>query len=136
MSEKKPDGDQDPVDALKTGLGNLFRAAKDVAKKIPTDKVEGVLKAGADEIHKVVDRLPAESFEDTMKTGLEEMGRAFTNVATTIEGEVAKAAKKMQSDPPPNQAQNTVPAPPPVHEPEPEPGTYDDAYAPEPDDKK
>lgn len=128
MSEQK---DKDPIEELKSGLGNLFRVAKDVAKKIPTDKVEDALKVGADEIHKAVEKLPTDKIEEGMKTGIQEMGRAFTNVATVIEGEVAKATKKVKSEPPAAAA-----APPPPPEPEPEPGTYDDAYAPEPDDKK
>lgn len=131
MSDQKP-GDKDPIEELKSGLGTLFKAAKDVAKKIPTDKVEGVLERGADEIHKVVEKLPTEQFEDTMKTGFKEMGRAINNVATVIEGEVVKATKKVKSDPPAPPAAQAAPPP----EPEPEPGTFDDAYAPEPDDKK
>ena len=129
MSDPKQSGDKDPIEELKSGLGRLCTVAKDVAKKIPTDKVEDVLKSGADEIHKVVEKLPTEQLEDTMKTGFKEMGRAINNVATVIEGEVTKAAsrQKVKSDPP---------APPPPPEPEPEPGSFDDAYAPEPDDKK
>ena len=132
MSEQKP-GDNDPIEDLKSGLGSLFRAAKEVAKKLPTDKVEDALKTGADEIQKAVEKLPTEKLEEGMKTGIKEVGRAFNNVATVIETEVEKATKKVKSEPPVAAA---PPPPPPAPEPEPEPGTYDDAYAPEPDDKR
>jgi hypothetical protein len=40
MSDEKPK----PVDDLKAGLGLLFRAAKGAVDRLPTDKLEDVVK--------------------------------------------------------------------------------------------
>ena len=111
MSDEKPK----PVDDLKQGLNLLFRAAKGAVDKIPTDKIEGVLKDGAKEVGK--------AFE----TVANEVDRVFSHgVAqgpqppepTTAEG-VAQAKEQHDADVKKNA--------PPEH--------FDDAYGPEPGPK-
>jgi hypothetical protein len=76
-----------PVDDLKQGLGLLFRAAKGAVERLPTSKIEGVVKDGAKEV-----------------------GKAFDSVASEIDKVIAKAtgssAPAARGTPPP-------PAPPP-----------------------
>jgi hypothetical protein len=61
MSDDKPD----PLSDTLRGLGLLFRAARTVAKKIPT-----------------------KDLEEAVATSAREVGRAIENVATTIERNV------------------------------------------------
>jgi hypothetical protein len=118
-----------PVDDLKQGLGLLFRAAKGVVEKLPTDKIEGAVKDGAKEVGR--------AFE----TVANELDKAFSNVThrpgsqaptqvpgsqappqppepTTAAG-VAQANEQHQKDE--AQKKDAPPEPP-----------FDDAYAPEP----
>src|SRR5262245_66649422 len=74
MSDEKPK----PVDDLKQGLGLLFKAAKGAVERLPTDKIEDVVKDGAKEV-----------------------GRAFETVANEIDKVFNKATG---SQPPPPQA--------------------------------
>lgn len=115
MSDEK----SKPVDDLKQGLGLLFRAAKGAVEKLPTDKIEDVVKDGAKEV-----------------------GRAFETVANEID----KVFNKATGSQPPPQAGPPVQAPTaqaqtPGQEahadegekkPESPEQPYDDAYAPEP----
>src|ERR1700690_415021 len=97
--EKKPaaEGD-DAVEDLKRGVGLLFRAAKTVAQGAAhrakdaahAEKVETVFKSGVDDLHKAIDRLESEKLEGALKTSLQEIGRAFGNVAQTLERELSK----------------------------------------------
>jgi hypothetical protein len=61
MSDEKPNPPNPLSDTIK-GLGLLFRAARTVASKIPT-----------------------KNLEEVVTTSAREVGRAFENVATTIE---------------------------------------------------
>ncbi|MBX3186592.1 MAG: hypothetical protein KF819_06240 [Labilithrix sp.] len=104
MSDEK----SKPVDDLKQGLGLLFKAAKGAVEKLPTDKIEDVVKDGAKEV-----------------------GKAFESVANEID----KVFNKATGAPPPPEAsakpdeeeKKEPPAAPPA-----EAQPYDDAYAPEP----
>jgi hypothetical protein len=73
----KPDK-PDPVDDLKRGLGLLFRAAKTV-----------------------VDKLPSDRFEEMVVTGVREVGRAIENVTDQIDRQVF-GGKGTIPRPPPN----------------------------------
>jgi hypothetical protein len=72
MSDDKPD----PLSDTLKGLGLLFRAARTVAKKIPT-----------------------KDLEEAVATSAREVGRAIENVATTIERNV-RGKKPSPSDTP------------------------------------
>jgi hypothetical protein len=113
MSDEKPK----PVDDLKQGLGLLFRAAKGAVDKLPTEKIEDVVKAGAKEV-----------------------GTAFETVANEIDKAFTKATG---SSPPPPQEQPPEPTTPEgvaqakaQHDAEEakkkQEAPFDDAYAPEP----
>ncbi|MDP9149979.1 MAG: hypothetical protein M3O36_08585 [Myxococcota bacterium] len=65
MSEDKPSPLKDAV----KGVGLLFRAAKNVAARLPT-------------------RLPTKGLEDAMLTSAREVGRAIENVAAHIDKEL------------------------------------------------
>jgi hypothetical protein len=77
MSDKPPDKPPDPLSDTLKGLGLLFRAARTVAKKIPT-----------------------KDLEEVVATSAREVGRAIENVATTIERNV-RGGKKPGSGPTP-----------------------------------
>ncbi len=110
--EKKDEGEKhdsdDPVADLKKGVGLLFRAAKSVAQSaahrakdnVHAERVEKVFKKGVDELQDAIDRLQNEKVEGAFKTSLQEIGRAFGNVAQTIERELTKSPGS-KSDPPP-----------------------------------
>jgi len=91
---KPPKDDQeDPIADLKRGVGLLFRAAKTAATTakdtVHADKVERAFKGSVDELHKALDRLQTDKLEGALKTSLQEIGRAFGNVAQTIERELS-----------------------------------------------
>ena len=73
MGEDKPN----PLSDTLKGLGLLFRAARTVASKIPT-----------------------KNLEETVATSAREVGRAFENVATTLERTVMRHAKPGDGDAP------------------------------------
>ncbi len=73
MSEEGPN----PLRDVAKGLGLLFRAARTAAKKWPTKELEEVV-----------------------VTSAREVGRAFENVATTIEREVMGKVGRARSAPP------------------------------------
>ena len=83
--ENKPD----PVEDLKKGLGLLFRAAQAAVRKLPTEKVEEVV-----------------------KTGVKEVGRALGNVAEVLDGELTKrrAAPPAEAAPPVEREKHDAPA--------------------------
>jgi hypothetical protein len=68
------DDDPNPLADVAKGLGLLFRAARTAAKK-----------------------LPAKELEDAVVTTAKEVGRAFENVASTIEREVFRGGAKDKS---------------------------------------
>ena len=88
------DPDEDPVADLKRGVNLLFKAAKNAAHAakttVPKDKVEQAFKSGVDELHKAIDRLQDDKLEGAIKTSLREIGRAFGNVAQTLERELTQ----------------------------------------------
>jgi hypothetical protein len=113
MSDEKPK----PVDDLKQGLGLLFRAAKGVVEKIPTEKIEGAVKDGAKEVGKAVEAVANEIDKVFVKatTGSQPPQEgAQPPEPTTAEG-VAQAKAQHDEDEKKKQEQ-----------------AFDDAYAPEP----
>jgi len=110
MSDEKPK----PVDDLKQGLNLLFRAAKGAVDKIPTDKIEGVLKDGAKEVGKAFETV-ANEVDKVFTHGVAQPHKAQPPEPTTAEG-IAQA--KEQHD-----AEEKKNAP---------PERFDDAYGPEP----
>lgn len=96
-----------PLEDLKQGLGLLFKAAKGAVEKLPTQKVEGVAKDAAKEIHR--------AFE----TVGNEIDKAFGGKPRPdAEAEAEASAKKDEEKK--------------KEEPE---AHFDDAYAPEPPNK-
>jgi hypothetical protein len=95
---EEPSHEDDPVADLKRGVGLLFRAAKTAAHgaavsakdTVHTEKVEKAFKTGVDDLQKALDRLQSEKLEGALKTSLQEIGRAFGNVAQTLERELSK----------------------------------------------
>jgi hypothetical protein len=100
MSDEKPGK---PIEDLKQGLGLIFKAAKGAVEKLPTDKVEGVAKDAAKEIHR--------AFE----TVGNEIDKAFGHKGAAEKDEKAPAAEAKKEE-----------------EEKKEPQHFDDAYAPEP----
>ncbi len=104
-----PDPDDDPVADLKKGVGLLFRAAKAAAQvaahkakdKVHADKVEEAFRGGVDDLQKALEKLPTEGIEGALRTSLHEMGRAFENVAKTLERDVV-GRKPSDPAPPPD----------------------------------
>lgn len=82
--EKKDEKEPDPVEDLRAGLGLLFRAARGAVDKIPTHKIEELMKEGTDKVGKAFHKLPAEKVEEVVKDSATEIGRAFGHVAATI----------------------------------------------------
>jgi hypothetical protein len=109
MSDDKPK----PVDDLKEGLGLLFRAAKGVVEKLPTDKLE-----------------------DVAKDAVKEVTRAFESLGTELEKvvgghharDVSRPADPAQPQPTAEkkEEEESSDAPPK------DPPKYDDGYAPDP----
>ena len=98
--DKKPD----PVDDLKAGLGLLFRAARGAVDKIPTHKIEEMVKEGTDKVGKAFHKVPTDKVEQVVKESATEIGRAMEHVAQAIgQGleEVTGTAKKSAPPPPP-----------------------------------
>jgi hypothetical protein len=98
--------EEDPVADLKRGVGLLFRAAKNAAHSARVrvgakpdqvnEKVEQAFKNGVDELHKAIDRLQNDRLEGALKTSLQEIGRAFGNVAQTLERELTRQDEKSE----------------------------------------
>jgi hypothetical protein len=110
---KKPD----PVEDLKAGLGLLFRAARGVVEKVPTDKLEALVKEGAKQVGEAFHKVPTDEFEKIVKESVTEVGRAVGSVAHTLgEGleEITgvKKAKPPSAPPPPPAGAETSPAEP------------------------
>jgi hypothetical protein len=109
--EKEPEkgAAEDPVEDLKKGVGLLFRAAKAAAQtaahrakdNVHSDRVEKVFKKGVDDLQQAIDRLQEDKLEGAIKTSLQEIGRAFGNVAQTIERELTKPSGSKTDPPPP-----------------------------------
>jgi hypothetical protein len=113
MSDEKPK----PVDDLKQGLGLLFRAAKGVVEKIPTEKIEDAVKDGAKEVGKAVEAVANEIdkvFVKATSGSQPPQAGAQPPEPTTAEG-VAQAKAQHDEDEKKKQEQ-----------------AFDDAYAPEP----
>jgi soluble cytochrome b562 len=98
-----PKEGDDAVADLKRGVSLLFRAAKTAAQGAAhrakdtahESKVEKAFKSGVDDLQKAIDRLQSDKLEGALKTSLQEIGRAFGNVAQTLERELS------HSEPPP-----------------------------------
>ena len=94
VSEKE----EKAIDDLKKGVGLLLRAAKTAAQGAAhrakdvahAEKVEKAFKTGASDIQKTFDRLQSDKLEGALKTSLQEIGRAFGNVAETLERELRR----------------------------------------------
>lgn len=121
MSDEKPK----PVDDLKQGLGLLYRAAKGAVDKLPTGKLEDVVKDGAKEV-----------------------GRAFESVANELDKAFGKATGSQSPPPQPGPGSDPHPPEPTTaegiaqanaqherEEAEKKGVPFDDAYAPEPPPK-
>jgi hypothetical protein len=99
MSEDDKD---DPVEDLKKGVGLLFRAAKSAAQGAAhkakdaahAERVEKAFKTGVDDLQKTFDRLQSDKLEGALKASLQEIGRAFGNVAQTLERELRETPPK------------------------------------------
>jgi hypothetical protein len=96
-----PEAD-DAVADLKRGVSLLFRAAKTAAQgaahratdTVHEGKVEKAFKSGVDDLQKALDRLQSDKLEGALKTSLQEIGRAFGNVAQTLERELSQDKDK------------------------------------------
>lgn len=127
--DKKPD----PVEDLRAGLGLLFRAARGAVERIPTHKIEEMVKEGTDKVGKAFNKVPTAKVEQVVKESASEIGRAMEHVASVLGHgleEVTGTGKK--SAPPPagageNKAEKAgekageKPAAPPKDEPEKKP---------------
>jgi hypothetical protein len=95
-----PTEGEDAVADLKRGVSLLFRAAKTAAKgaahrakdTVHENKVETAFKSGIEDLQKAIDRLQSDKLEGALKTSLQEIGRAFGNVAQTLERELSHDA--------------------------------------------
>jgi hypothetical protein len=110
---KKPD----PVDDLKAGLGLLFRAARGAVDKLPTEKIESLVKEGTKQVSEAFHKVPKEDFERVVKDSVTEVGRAVGTVAHTIGEGLEEIAGTKKSRPPsaPPPAEGEGAAPPPEH---------------------
>ncbi len=108
---ENPKKEEDPevtnaVDDLKKGVGLLLRAAKTAAQRgahrakdvAHAEKVENAFKNGVEDLQKTFDRLQTDKLEGALKTSLQEIGRAFGNVAETLERELRKDDEKDKPD--------------------------------------
>ncbi len=94
--------DEDPLEDLKKGVGLLFRAAKSAAQGAAhkakdaahAERVENAFKTGVDDLEKTFKRLQSDKVEGALKTSLQEIGRAFGNVAQTLERELRDPENK------------------------------------------
>lgn len=112
-NDEKPKGetpeDEDAVADLKKGVGLLFRAAKAAAQvaahkakdRAHVDKVEEAFRGGVEDLQKALEKLPTEGIEGALRTSLKEMGRAFENVARTLERDVVGRTPEASTKPPP-----------------------------------
>ena len=114
MSDEKPK----PVDDLKQGLNLLFRAAKGAVDRLPTDKIEEVMKDGAKEVGKAFETVAHELDKAYSKaTGSAPPPDAHgPPEPTTAEG-VAQAKEQHDADEAKKKGGE---------------GSFDDAYGPEP----
>ena len=93
---QKTDDKEDPVEDLKKGVGLLLRAAKAAAQGAAhkakdaahAERVEKAFKGGVEDLQKTFERLQSDKVEGALKTSLQEIGRAFGNVAQTLEREL------------------------------------------------
>ncbi len=106
-NEKKDDPEEaKAIDDLKKGVGLLLRAAKTAAQGAAhrakdvahAEKVENAFKNGVDDLQKTFDRLQADKLEGALKSSLQEIGRAFGNVAETLERELRKDDDTQKKD--------------------------------------
>ena len=101
-----PESRQHAIDDLKKGVGLLLRAAKTAAQGAAhrakdvahAEKVENAFKSGVDDLQKTFDRLQSDKFEGALKTSLQEIGRAFGNVAETLERELRGDEQQRKDD--------------------------------------
>lgn len=108
---EKKDPDPSPVDDLKKGVGLLLRAAKAAAQGAAhrakdaahAEKVESAFKHGVEDIQKTLDRLQNDKLEGAIKSSLQEIGRAFGNVAETLERELRKDDDVKKDEPKPDE---------------------------------
>jgi hypothetical protein len=113
MTDENQKKDDEPetknaVDDLKKGVGLLLRAAKTAAQGAAhrakdaahAEKVENVFKHGVEDIQKTIDRLQSDKLEGALKTSLQEIGRAFGNVAETLERELRGDDDVKKDEPP------------------------------------
>jgi hypothetical protein len=84
----------------------LFRAAKSAAQGAAhkakdaahAERVEKAFKTGVDDLQKTFERLQSDKVEGALKTSLQEIGRAFGNVAQTLERELRDPDHKKDDD--------------------------------------
>ena len=101
MTDEKKE--PDPVEDLRQGLGLLFRAARGAVEKIPTHKIEELVKEGTDKVGKAFHKLPADKVEEVVKDSATEIGRAFGHVAATLGKGLEDLAKPDKPDEPPKE---------------------------------
>jgi len=89
--EKK---ENDPVEDLRAGLGLLFRAARGAVEKIPSHKIEELVKEGTDKVGKAFHKVPTEKVEEVVKESAVEIGHAFAHVAQVISKNLEKKDDK------------------------------------------
>jgi hypothetical protein len=102
--KKDPEQHPDPVEDLRAGLGLLFRAARGAVDKIPTHKIEELVKEGTQKVGKAFHKLPADKVEEVVKDSATEIGRAMGHVASTLgKGfeDLTKQASHSDTPPPP-----------------------------------
>ena len=84
-----------PFDDVRKGLGLLFRAAKTVAQKLPTDPIEKVVLDGAREVGRAV-----ENVTNTVASTIEKQvfGKDKSSKSDTATGDEAHAAPPAKSE--------------------------------------
>jgi hypothetical protein len=115
MSDEKPK----PVDDLKAGLGLLFRAAKGAVDRLPTDKLEDVVKDGAKEVGRAFETVAHELDKAFSRaTGSAAPPRAAEPPEPTTAEGIAQAKEQHDADEASQDAKKKD-------------ASFDDAYAPE-----
>jgi hypothetical protein len=84
MTDDEKKKDPDPVEDLRAGLGLLFRAARGAVERIPSHKIEELVKEGTDKVGKAFHKVPTDKVEEIVKESAIEIGHAFQHVAQTI----------------------------------------------------
>jgi len=72
----------------------LFRAARGAVEKIPSHKIEELVKEGTDKVGKAFHKVPTEKVEEVVKESAVEIGHAFAHVAQVISKNLEKKDDK------------------------------------------